>query len=145
MIDVLYRTGTFSYRTKNENVLGGMIATFSGNREVDICTNKTLPIGFFAHGYTAEPHETVFIKGMMAVLIGQGEYLTDVFERPRQTDTFEKICQYKVNDLLYCSCNGKITNERCYRGGVIVGIVNYVSDDSIGFIAQLHNLEAIGR
>jgi len=70
MINVLYRTGTFSYPTKNENAVGGMIATFSGNREVDICTNKTLP-GFFAHGYTAEPHETVFMKGMMAVLIGQ--------------------------------------------------------------------------
>lgn len=145
MINVLYRTGNYPYLTRNKNVVGGMIATFSGNREVDICTNKTLPIGFFSQDFTPESHETAFTERMLAVLIGQGEYQTDVFEKPRQTATFEKNCVYRLNDLLYCSCNGKITNEEYYRGGVIVGIVNYVSDDLIGFIAQLHNLESLNK
>jgi hypothetical protein len=117
MIDVLYRSGFFSYTTKVLEFTAGMVATFSGNREITVCSDKTVPIGFFS-----ETQPNSIFESSTPILVGVGEYRTDIFEEGT----------YKINDFLYCSCNGKITNEARYRGNIIIGTVNYVSDKPTG-------------
>jgi hypothetical protein len=126
MIDVLYRSGFFSYTTKVLEYTAGMVATFSGNREVTICSDKAVPIGFFSdtqpNSIPFDNSGAFFSGSSTPILVGVGEYRTDIFEEST----------YKINDFLYCSCNGKITNEARYRGNIIIGTVNYVSDKPTG-------------
>jgi len=122
MFSMLYRTGCYSYFTRiNIPYSAGMIATFTDNREVGICNDLTMPCGFFTTEVSPFGQ-----SDRTFVAIGQGEYQTDVYEKP--------LKNYKLNDFLYCSKNGKITNESKYRGNIIIGIVNDVSEDYIGFI-----------
>jgi len=130
MLNILYKTSLFSYETRLTKFLGGMIATFTGNREIGLCNDKSMPIGFFMHDYIP------YIPTIASIAIGQGEYQTNIFE----TDTI-----YKINDLLYCSQNGLISNNTMYRNNIIVGIVNFVSSDIIGFITCFSNLESLNK
>lgn len=123
MMEIFYKGDIYSYRT-TDKVVGGMVATFTGDREVSICTDKTIPIGFFT---LDNKDSEVYANNSVCVLVGQGEFRTDIFEKS----------EYRYNDFLYCSSKGKITNERKYKGNIIIGIVNYVSEDKIGLITCL--------
>jgi hypothetical protein len=70
--------------------------------------------------------------GVLTINGGFGKYQTDIFEKN----------EYKINDFLYCSENGKISNEDRYIGNIIIGVVNFVSNDKIGFVVCFaRNLE----
>jgi len=118
MIEFLYRDKIFCYEGC-VGVKGGMVATFVDNREIGICSDKTRPVGFFI-----QEHESQTNNGTICVLVGQAEFRTDIFEKNT----------YKINDFLYCSRRGRITNELKYRGNIIIGIVNYVTKDHIGLV-----------
>jgi len=129
MMEILYRTGFYVYDLKaGLSVDGGMIATFTGNREVGLCTHETVPAGLFIQSNMGNPYESSSIfsdsKITLAMLNG-GEYQTDIFEPVR----------YKINDFLYCSCNSKLTNESRYVGNIIIGVVNSFENGKLGFIS----------
>jgi hypothetical protein len=119
-----YRGTTYNYQCDSFDFRAGMIATFSGNRCIKIATDKDIPIGFFIHDSAGSPFESFGSNSHQAIAVGQGEYMTDNIEPG----------EYKINDLLYCSCNGKITNEKIYWGNIIIGIVNSVEGPLIGFV-----------
>jgi hypothetical protein len=125
MMEIIYRGNIYSYKYSNNMILAGMVATFVGDRGVDLCTDQTIPIGFFMTD--AIPPLFMPSSSHLSVMVGQAELRTDIFEES----------YYKITDFLYCSVNGKITNESRYRGNIIIGIVNDLSEDKIGFITCL--------
>jgi len=127
MFKIIYRTGIYCYKTKVPLHSGGMIASFCGNREVTICSPKSRAIGFFAYD-----GNVLFETGIASICIGQGEYQTDVYEPGK----------YEIEDLLYCSPNGKITNNPEFKGQLI-GIVNHVCEEYVGFITAFSYQESI--
>ena len=70
--------------------------------------------------------ESPSFSGQTPILVGVGEYRTDMFEESK----------YKIGDLLYCSCNGKITNETQYRGDITIGIVNAITKINHNYSSQ---------
>ena len=42
-----------------------------------------------------------------------------------------------MGDFLYCGSDGILTNHHRYYGNIILGIVNFVLDDIIGFVTCL--------
>ena len=123
---VLYRTGFYNYTLSGKNK-AGMVATFSGNRTVKVCDHRSIPIGLFVTDLDPLPYENQTPNySTVTVAVGQGEYQTDLYEKGHQP--------YEINDVLYCSKNGKVTNEPKYQGGIIIGIVNFVEENLIGFI-----------
>lgn len=129
MLKILYRTAFYSYHVDDtKKYKAGMIATFCESSAaekvrpfVEVCDDKRRPIGFFCEG-SEKRWDTWEYPGTVAV--GQGEYSTDIFEPDN----------YNLNDLLYCSPNGKITSNFEKSGKIAVGIVNSVSEEQIGFI-----------
>lgn len=136
MFQILYRAHVCAYEINKVSILGGMVATFIGNRKVGICRPGQLPIGFFMEDY---PDQNFFDSSVMfphgKVVVGIAEYKTDVFEPGL----------YLINDLLYCGEEGKITNSPIYRGNPIVGVVNNTLDNLIGFISAFGNLESVSK
>jgi hypothetical protein len=125
MFNIIYRGSVYTYQCESPDFQAGMIATFSGNRGIKIANDKDVPIGFFINDSGGNPFERVsFLDSHQAIAVGQGEYVTDVIEPG----------EYTINDFLYCSCNGKITNEKIYWGNIIIGIVNSVEGSLIGFV-----------
>jgi len=141
MLKIFYKTGLYNYELENNEcdfLVGGMVATFSANRIVTICRPNNMPIGFFIYDYNYYhdlPDEVYIVNHMpgVTIAVGQGEYSTDVYEDGT----------YKINDLLYCGGSGRISNSKIYRGNPIIGIVNSVCEDEIGFITSFSNLEMI--
>lgn len=136
MVRIFYKSGIYSYGyqadsfEKNGAVDDGMVATFCGNRQVKKCDSLSRPIGIFMTTSTPSlfaPSDTI----TLAVLVGQGEYAVDVYEDG----------DYKINDLLYCSDRGMITNQKIHEKQPIIGIVNLIDDNEIGFITSFSNLE----
>jgi hypothetical protein len=126
----MYRVGSYCYDLNPSSpvALGGMVATFTGNREIGLCSPDTVPVGFFMNDTNSmDPYESVGFGDTKATIAVGGELQTDVFEPGT----------YQVNDFLYCSHNGKISNDSQYRGNIIVGIVNYVESRLIGFLTCL--------
>ena len=124
MLRIIYKTSIYSYPyVGNDNSFSGQIASFVGNRSVMVCTDKMIPAGFFITDFDGiyniwHTHATI--------AVGQSELVTDKFEPSK----------YKVNDFLYCSENGKVSNESRYRGNIIVGLVNSFTPTEIGFITM---------
>jgi hypothetical protein len=136
MFDILYGTSRFCYQTRCECVFGGQITTFCKNREVKLCDHKSIPVGFFMNDRSM-PEDASIVRDTYTVVLamGMGEYITNIYEPG----------DYKINDMLYCSPYGKITNNPEFIGNPTVGIVNNVWDDKIGFITCFTNLESISR
>lgn len=134
MLQTYYRALTCTYDVSEDGIIGGMVATFTGNKTIGICRPGQMPIGFFMEDY---PSENDFVSATTdfskaSIVVGIGDYITDTFEKG----------PYKVNDLLYCNKEGMITNNTIYRGNPIVGIVNSVENGYIGFISLFDNLES---
>ena len=125
MLNILYRTVTSTFHCKALVYEVGMVVTFSGNREVDICDDIKIPIGFLMES-SNESFVQVYRKEIKAsvvnILTGNAEFQTDIVEQST----------YKIGDFLYCSRNGKLTNEAEYRGNIIIGIVNSVEETDEG-------------
>ncbi len=117
MLYILYRSGFYVYKS-NTLLRGGEIVTFVGNRTVGLCNDQKMPVGFCC----SEAFELA--QSNYTIGIGQGEFQTDLFDPGI----------YKHNDLLYCSSKGLISNNPIYHGNTVVGIVNHVEKDRIGFI-----------
>jgi len=135
MFEILYNALVCTYNFNETSVSGGMIATFTSNRTVGICKPNQLPIGFFMEDYPTENYyaSSVTNFSQVRIAIGIGEYRTDIHE-----EGF-----YNINDLLYCNPEGKLTNNPIYIRNPIVGIVNCVEDNVIGFLTVFDNLESI--
>jgi len=129
MLIMFYKSGVFCYECESKKFKSGMVGTFTGNRKIKLCDDKSFPVGFFSQ----DSDSSVFGTSLRACLImPPGEFQTDVFEKS----------DYKVDDFLYCSENGMITNEKKYRGNIILGIVNFVEKENIGFVTCLaRNIE----
>jgi hypothetical protein len=125
MLTIIYKQGIFVYSWNiqdynSRTIKSGMVATFTNNREVGLCSNETVPIGFFLHdNVPANPYESFGFGDLKASVAVGGELQTDIFEPG----------EYRINDFLYCSPDGKITNSYLYRGNIIIGIVNAVEPD----------------
>lgn len=112
MLKVLYRTVFYAFTIDATTYETGQIVTFCGNRIVTICTSKDVPCGFLlSNSENNEQHPSVSIASLI-----DGEFITDMFESS----------EYHVNDFLYCSDNGRFSNETRYKGNVIIGIVNAI-------------------
>lgn len=119
MLKIVYKGAVYVYDC-DKNLVEGTIVTFEGNRRVRLCTSEDIPIGFVCQG-----RDELFGVKTVGVALGQAEYVTDKFERST----------YKLNDFIYCSDRGIITNEKIYKGNIIIGIVNNIPNaDEIGFI-----------
>jgi hypothetical protein len=135
MLRMFYKSGIYTYRISCElsnEIKAGMVASFSifENKRITVCKNGMIPCGFFASDY----NPILYHAGIryLNVTAGPGEYSTDIFEPSL----------YKINDYLYCSKNGRITNESKYKGSIIIGLVNSISDDEIVFLTLFaRNLE----
>jgi len=127
----------YTYPCKGDKILGGMVATFTGNRQVAVCKPSQRPIGFFIQDLIFDDPMLMYPENFkdnpVMIAVGQGEYKTDTFSKGT----------YKINDLLYCGEVGKVTNSPLFKGYPIVGIVNSVEKDKIGFISVFSNLEAV--
>ena len=123
MLKILYMVGMYNYNISpsSQVILGGMVATFSGNREVGLCSPNMVPVGFFVND-TISINDT---NGRNAFLFSTNDMIRIAVGGEFQTDVFEPGI-YQVNDFLYCSHNGKISNDPQYRGNIIIGIVNLV-------------------
>jgi hypothetical protein len=119
MLEMFYREQIHTYKHRF-SIKAGMVATFVDNYTVGRCDHKSVPMGFFIKD--SGPSALV-----VEIVMGLASLKTDVFEKG----------VYKIQDFLYCSRNGKITNERKYRGNIILGVVNSVEKNAIGFITCL--------
>lgn len=127
MLKILYKTAIYTYScVQNNDIFSGQVATFNSNREVRVCDSKSIPVGFFITDLDETCRLPTGVNYRFSVAIGQSELATDIFEPS----------EYRINDFLYCSDNGKITNEKKYRGNIIIGIVNSVAPEEIGFITM---------
>lgn len=140
MLTILYKSLIGAYQLSNfeTEILGGMVATFTGNREVGICKPNQVPLGFFIENLPdpRDPNTPLYnlpSNPAIRVAMGFGEY---------QTDVYDKKGLYRINDLLYCDINGKITNNPAYKGNPIIGIVNMIENGQLGFISIFSNLES---
>ena len=127
MLTLIYKDGLYCYNlsqsASSPGILGGMVATFTGNREVGLCGPDNVPVGFFVCDTNSMNPFEYNPDSRTTIAVG-GELQTDVFEPGT----------YQVNDFLYCSHNGKISNDPQYRGNIIIGIVNTVAPPLIGFL-----------
>lgn len=131
MLTIMYKVGMYCYNLNPSSpvAMGGMVATFTGNREVGLCGPDNVPVGFFVNDTNAYlPYESSPLLNDTKVTIAVGGEL--------QTDVFEPGI-YQVNDFLYCNHSGIISNDPQYRGNIIVGIVNLVEPALIGFLTCL--------
>ena len=111
----------------HKDIAPGMVATIADNGTVKTCTDKDLPAGFFLTEYFDEfpkHKKCIFWTDRVVLSIGPNRFETDEHEPGK----------YHINDLLYCSPNGKVTNDKRYKGNYIIGIVCSVKKNKIGFI-----------
>ena len=119
MLITLYRAGYRCGKLKEKEFQAGQIVTFLKNNEISICNDKQFPIGFLS----CDSSNMTQSNSNVSFEIGPGQFRTDVFEPS----------VYKINDYLYCSKNGKITNEKKYKGNIILGIVNFVGEANAAY------------
>lgn len=131
MFNIYCKGAIISYSSSELVYKAGMVATFTGFREVGICRPHMVPAGFFINDSDTLNFNSV-CSPRVGIAIGFGEYETDVYENN----------EYQVRDLLYCSENGKITNNSYYRSNPIIGIVNGFRGN-VFFISIFSNLESV--
>ena len=131
MLNILYCPSRYQYRHRGEDdIFAGQVATFTGNRETKICRENDIPIGFFVDDYLKS--DFWLTSPRISVLVGQAEFVTDIYEPS----------EYKINDFLYCSKNGRVTNESKYRGNIIIGVVNSFNPGELGLVTMFaRNIE----
>jgi len=122
-----------------DGALGGMIATYSDNYEIDISDGSTASVGFFLNDAAGNPFENTpaVASGKVALMTTQGSCETDVYETRNEADSADLT--YAVNDKLYCSKNGLITKDSS-TSTEVVGVVAKApsaNDPFLGFNSKL--------
>ena len=103
-----------------DGALGGMIAKYSGNYEVDISDDHKA-VGIFINDAAGSPFENTpaVASGKCPMMTSHGSYETDVYETRNEADGADVT--YTAGDSLYVSDFGLITTED--TGSNIVGVV----------------------
>ena len=121
-----------------DGVLGGMIAKYSDNYEVDIC-NTEVPVGIFLNDAAGAPFENTpaVASGKVTMMTSQGTYESDIYETRNEADSADLT--YAVGDLLYCSKNGLITKDNSTNATVIgnVSKAPTATDPWLGFNSKI--------
>ena len=106
-----------------DGALGGMVATYSGNYEVDIAGVNTSPIGVFLNDAAGSPFENTptVASGKLTVMTSMGSYETDIYETRNEANNADLT--YAVSDLLYRSKNGLLSKDAALNATPVVGIV----------------------
>ena len=104
-----------------DGVLGGMIAKYSGNYEVDISDNHEA-VGIFLNDAAGSPFENTpaVASGKVTMMTAQGSYETDIYETRNEADSGDVT--YTAGASLYVSDFGLITSEN--TSSPVVGIVS---------------------
>lgn len=122
-----------------DGALGGMVATMSGNYEVDICDGSTEPVGIFLLDAAGSPFENTpaVASGKLTYMSSQGSYETDIYETRNEADSADLV--YAVGDLLYCSANGLLTKDSATSSRVmaIVTKAPTATDPFLGFNSRI--------
>ena len=123
-----------------DGALGGMVAKYSGNYEIDIATAQSQPVGFFLNDAAGSPFENTpaVASGKVTMMTSMGSYETDIYETLDEAGhAFAN--PYTPGDLLYCSKNGLITKDNSTINYVI-GVVSKgpgATDPFLGFNSKL--------
>lgn len=120
-----------------DGVLGGMIAKYSGNYEVDISDNHTA-IGIFLNDAAASAFENTpaVASGKVTYMTAMGSYETDIYETRNEANSAD--ITYTAGDMLYVSDFGLLTTEN--TGSPICGKVAKApsaTDPYLGFDSLL--------
>lgn len=118
-----------------DGVLAGMVAMYSDNYEVDICTTHA-PVGIFLNDAAGSPFENTpaVASGKITVMRSMGSYETDIYETRNEADTLDVT--YTAGDLLYASDFGLLTTEDLSATCPVVGRVSKApspTDPWLGF------------
>ena len=116
-----------------DGALGGMVAAYSGNYEVDISSQHTYA-GVFINDAAGSPFENTpaVASGKCPIVMGRGSYETDIYETRNEADLADVT--YAAGNLLYVSDFGLLTTEN--TGSPIIGIVSKApsaTDPFLGF------------
>ena len=93
-----------------DGALGGMVAMYSGNYEVDICVNYK-PAGIFLNDASGAPFENTptVASGKLTVMRSMGSFETDIYETRDLQNNFDLV--YTAGNFLYASIFGLLTAE----------------------------------
>jgi hypothetical protein len=93
-----------------DGALAGMVAAYSDDYEVDICTAYR-PVGIFLNDAAGSPFENTpaVASGKITVMRSMGSYETDIYETRNEADTADLT--YTPGELLYASDFGLLTAE----------------------------------
>jgi hypothetical protein len=120
-----------------DGVLGGMVAKFSGNYEINISDNHTA-VGLFLNDAAGSPFENTpaVASGKITMMTSMGCYETDLYETRDEAD--QNPVTYVAGDPLYASDFGLLTSEN--TGSPICGIVAKApspTDPFLGFDSKI--------
>jgi len=122
-----------------DGALGGMVAKYSGNYELDIFAIGAQPVGFFLNDAAGSPFENTpaVASGKVTAMTSMGSYETDLYETRDEAN--QNDLAYAVGDLLYGSKNGLITKNNA-TSTVVIGVVAKAptaTDPFLGFNARV--------
>lgn len=93
-----------------DGVLAGMVADYSDDFEVDICSAYK-PVGIFLNDAAGSPFENTpaVASGKITIMRSMGSYETDIYETRNEADSMDLT--YAAGELLYVSDFGLLTCE----------------------------------
>jgi len=93
-----------------DGALAGMVAMYSGNYELDICSSYK-PVGIFVNDAAGSPFENTpsVASGKLTVMRSMGSYETDLYETRDEANAVDLV--YTAGNLLYVSAFGLLTAE----------------------------------
>ena len=119
-----------------DGALGGMVAKYSGNYEVDVSDNYTA-VGIFINDAAGSPFENTpaVASGKSPMMTSHGSYETDVYETRNEADGADVT--YAAGDKLYVSDFGLLTTEAVSDLVGIVAKAPSATDPFLGFDSAL--------
>jgi hypothetical protein len=107
-----------------DGALAGMIAMYSDNYEVDICTTYK-PVGIFLNDAAGAPFENTptVASGKLTVMRSMGSFETDIYETKEEAGAND-LAAYDAGDLLYVSDFGLLTKEDLHAKCPVVARVS---------------------
>lgn len=116
-----------------DGALGGMVAKYSGNYEVDISDDHSVA-GVFINDAAGSPFENTpaVASGKNPMMTGQGSYESDLYETRNEADAADLT--YTAGASLYVSDFGLLTSEN--TGSIALGVVSKApsaNDPWLGF------------
>lgn len=122
-----------------DGALGGMVAKYSDNYEVDVCGASAQPVGIFLNDAASAPFENTpaVASGKITVMTSMGSYETDIYETRDEADAADLV--YAVEDSLYCSKNGLLTKDNSTSTVVVAVVASAPTSNNpwLGFNSKL--------